>query len=232
MSEMFQRLWRQEFSAGGGLFTRIFSQRLGAVIAYCGLFAGVSPNLLTAFALGASLAGSVLFAFGASGLEVTLTSALLYQLAYGFDCSDGQLARASKRSSKFGGWLDVMADLIALLVMAFSILYWLIANIDGPVWLACAGPLFLAIGRVLILYSSKFTEGTGRGKRPGYGGGFIKQFLWLIIDTPTLLLVACLLRDYPEALNLYLLIMGIVYCLNAIYLGYNRLYRQEVLEAG
>lgn len=225
---VFDQFWRQQFSAGGGLLTQVFSQRLGALMAYSGFRAGVSPNLLTGLAMATSLVGSLLFAFLAPGWAGTLLCALLYQLAYGFDCSDGQLARATQRSSEFGGWLDVMADLVSLLVMAFSILYWLAIKIDHPGWITFIGPLALATGRVLVLYSSKFTEKNTRASRgPSHGVSLSKKLLWLILDTPTLLLIVCLLRDFPMALNLYLVLIGGAYCLNAAYLGFTRLPRNR-----
>ena len=222
---LFKRFWFQEFSAGGGMVTQIFSQRLGAMIAYLGCRTGISPNLLTLFALATSLGGSLLYAFGSPGWMTVVLCALMYQVAYGFDCSDGQLARATRRSSAYGGWLDVMADLISLLVMAFALLYWLIATRGDSNWIIFSGPLAIAIGRVLVLYSSKFTEGVSHVDRPGYGGSVGKKLLWFVIDTPTLLLVACFLREFPILLNSYLIFMGGLYCLNAAYLGFTRLPR-------
>lgn len=59
---------------------------------------------------------SVLFAVGAAGLFATggraaaLAGAVLLYLGFVLDCVDGQLARYRQRFSRFGGWLDVLAD--------------------------------------------------------------------------------------------------------------------------
>lgn len=220
----FRRFWRQEFSAGGGLTTRILSQRLGAIFAYLSSKAGVSPNLLTMLATVVSIAGSLLFAFGDSGWKTTSLCVLLYQVAYGFDCADGQLARSTGRSSPFGAWLDVCGDLFSLIFMAFAVLYWLESIQAASGVLLYVGPFLLCVGRVLVLYSSKFAERlSGENKPAGQSAGVLKSFLWFILDTPTLLLAVCLLRDAPVFLVSYLSVMGLLYILNAGYLGVSRL---------
>jgi hypothetical protein len=82
---------------------------------------------------------------------------------------------------------------------------------------------------VLTLYSSKTAAASSRGTGGGSRGVTFRQtgkwLLWLIIDTPTLLLVVCLLRDSVALLSLYVAGMGAVYCLNAAYLGLSKLQR-------
>lgn len=213
--------------AGGGPFTTAVSQRLGALLAYGGQWLGLSPNKLTALGLTCYVAAAALYAFLPSGAGAAMVCLLVYQLAYGLDCSDGQLARAQGRTSAFGGWWDVTADAVSSLCLAFALLYWLSGS-TGIDILELLPVLLLATGRIVVLYSTKFTENGGR-RSPGQGGAVAstaKRALWLVIDTPTLLLLVCLLRDFPEGLTLYIAIMGLAYCANAAYLGLTKLPRE------
>lgn len=224
----FSRFRRLEFSAGGGPFTQLVSQRLGATLAYLGQRLGTSPNFLTALGLACYLTAAASYAFLPPGANALIACMLLYQLAYGLDCSDGQLARAQRRTSEFGAWWDVSADAISSLCLAFALIYWLGQGADGLEPWVLLVVLPLAVGRVLTLYSSK-TAASSRGTGGGSRGAAFRQtgkwLLWLIIDTPTLLLVVCLLRDSVALLSLYVAGMGIVYCLNAAYLGLTKLQR-------
>lgn len=224
----FSRFWRLEFSAGGGPLTQAVSQRLGAMLAYLGQRLGASPNFLTALGLIYYLTAAACYAFLPPGATVMIACLLLYQLAYGLDCSDGQLARAHRRTSEFGGWWDVSADAISSLCLAFALVYWLGQRASGMEPWVVLTVLPLAVGRVLTLYSSKAaasSRGTGGGSRGATFRQTGKWLLWLIVDTPTLLLVVCLLRDSVVFLPLYAAGMGTVYCLNAAYLGLTRLQR-------
>lgn len=220
----FREFWGMHFSAGGGPITRLVSQRIGAVLAYVAYHIRVSPNILTVLAALTSLAASAVFAMAPLGVGSALLCLVLYQLAYGFDCADGQLARATKKSSPFGGWLDVCGDLLSLVFMAFALLYWLVAVTESVSPIIFLGPFLLVIGRVLVLYSSKFTERSDNGGRPaGENTGLIKTVIWTILDTPTLLVLVCVLRERPGLLMLYLSSLGLAYVLNAGYLGVARL---------
>jgi len=220
----FRDFWQMKFSAGGGAVTRIVSQRIGAILAFAAFRCRLSPNILTVLATLTSVTASVIFAMASPGLSSAILCLGLYQLAYGFDCADGQLARSTGRSSPFGAWLDVCGDLVSLIFMAFAVLYWLESIQAASGVLLYVGPLLLCVGRVLVLYSSKFAERlSGENKPAGQSAGVLKSFLWFILDTPTLLFAVCLLRDAPVFLVSYLSVMGLLYILNAGYLGVSRL---------
>jgi len=226
----FSRFWGLEFSAGGGPLTQAASQRLGALLAFAGQKLGWTPNILTSLGLACYLAAAASYAFLPAGLGAMLVCLLLYQFAYGLDCSDGQLARAHRCASEFGAWWDISADAVSSLCLAFALLYWMAEQSGGlNAWLALS-VLPLAVGRILTIYSSKAaaasSRGTGGGSRGATVGQTGKWLLWLIIDTPTLLLIASLLRDYIGVLAIYIAGMGAIYCLNAGYLGVAKLSRE------
>lgn len=223
----FTRFWALEFSAGGGPLTRGISQRPGAVIAYFAQRLGWDPNVVTTAGLMLSLLASLVYLSAPATLGYGLLCLLIYLLAYSFDCADGQLARARGLASEFGAWWDITADAIQILFLSFAVLYWLAAKTGGLnlAILLCAAAL--AIGRVLVLYSSKFTRLSGGEAAAGPRGARhpVKWLLWLIVDTPTFLLGICLLRDLPVLLASYILGMGLAFGCNAGYLGLTKLRR-------
>lgn len=223
------RFWELQFSAGGGPCTQAFSQRLGALLAYTGQRVGLTPNIMTALGLFCYVCAAAAYALMPGSLSALLLCLILYQLAYGLDCSDGQLARAQSRSSEFGAWLDVSADTVSSLCLAFALVYWLAERSTEAQPVVLLAVLLFIVGRILTLYSSKTAAASSRGSGGGSQGASVRQtgkwFLWVIIDTPTLLLLICLLRNNDTALVLYVAAMGAAYCLNATYLGVTKLNR-------
>ena len=69
---------------------------------------GLGPNQVTVFALCVGLAAATAFATGERAGYIA-GAALLY-LSFVFDCVDGQLARYTRRFSKFGAYIDSIFD--------------------------------------------------------------------------------------------------------------------------
>jgi phosphatidylserine synthase len=69
----------------------------------------VGPNLVTILSLLCGVSSGILFARGNS--TDALLGAVLLQCMIVFDCADGQLARITNRSSRFGRIIDTFADL-------------------------------------------------------------------------------------------------------------------------
>ncbi len=65
---------------------------------------GWSPNAVTVTFIACGVAAGVFIAVG--GLVTAIVAAILIQAALLFDCSDGELARWSKRTSATGVYLD------------------------------------------------------------------------------------------------------------------------------
>jgi phosphatidylglycerophosphate synthase len=86
----------------GRLYMRKFSPRATWVFARLGL----PPNAVTAAFIVCGVAAGVVVAF--SGLWTAAAAAILIQAYLLFDCSDGELARWSKRTSVTGIYLDGM----------------------------------------------------------------------------------------------------------------------------
>ncbi|WP_229067399.1 CDP-alcohol phosphatidyltransferase family protein [Actinoplanes sp. DH11] len=131
---------------GGGLFSEAISQRIGSRIAVFAHKHHLSPTVLTVFNLGlgcitsfAVIAAAGPVADGFWAAPVGLLALIGWQLAYAFDCSDGQLARVTGQASPAGGRLDVLCDVAvqSSLVAALAAVA-KAQEPDTPAWLLAA----------------------------------------------------------------------------------------------
>jgi phosphatidylglycerophosphate synthase len=95
----------------GRLYMRRFSPRATWMFARLGW----SPNAVTAAFIGCGVAAGVVVAFG--GLGPALAAAALMQVYLLLDCSDGELARWSGRTSATGVYLDGIGHYLAETVL-------------------------------------------------------------------------------------------------------------------
>ncbi|GIF11426.1 CDP-alcohol phosphatidyltransferase family protein [Actinoplanes teichomyceticus] len=132
---------------GGGLFSEAVSQRIGAQLAVFAYRNRLSPTVMTIGNLGIGCLTSFVVIAAAGpvaagsgfGWLVGLLALLGWQLAYAFDCSDGQLARVTGQTSAAGGRLDVLCDVAvqSALVAALSATA-KAQEPDTPAWLLAA----------------------------------------------------------------------------------------------
>jgi len=109
----FSTFWNQR-NLGDSLFLdRITANNASVLNAFVAYKLGVTPNQLSV-----ATGISSLFAFCAAvtlppdqTVPSVVTIYLLSQLSYLFDCADGQLARATERTSDFGDFLDKGIDI-------------------------------------------------------------------------------------------------------------------------
>jgi phosphatidylglycerophosphate synthase len=129
---------------GGGLFSEAVSQHIGAHIAAVGNRLGATPTALTLvnFALGLSVSVTAVALAGPAARGdvpawlVGLVAGLGWQLAYAFDCADGQLARVTGRTSAFGARLDILCDVAAQIALVTVLAATAAAQHPStPVWL-------------------------------------------------------------------------------------------------
>lgn len=104
--------FRDTYARGGGPWTYHVSQTFGASVAKAAVLRGLSPNVLTLLSLAFGLATSVavILLFPWSRVAAACVGLIGWQVAYGLDCADGQLARAAKKTSRGGATLDLLAD--------------------------------------------------------------------------------------------------------------------------
>lgn len=107
---------------GGGLpFTLLVNQNIGKLFTMLFLKLSVSPNLVTAFSLITNIIATVfIIKFGITFQNILVFS-ILTQVSYSLDCSDGQLARITKKSSLFGSWFDLITDRLNTFIVLVGI---------------------------------------------------------------------------------------------------------------
>lgn len=100
--------------SGGFLYSTVVSDRLGSCVAAVALRFDVHPSILTLVNFSLGVAGSAAVTVGAGRAHpnwLVCLGVALWQLAYVFDCSDGQVARASGKTTPSGAQLDPLVDL-------------------------------------------------------------------------------------------------------------------------
>lgn len=177
---------------GGGLFTEAVNQRIGARIALAGYRLGASPTGLTlanlALGVGASVALAGLAGRSAAGALPAwlagLVALLGWQLAYSFDCADGQLARVTGRASAAGARLDVLCDVAVQIAVVTAIAVTATAHAPGtPSWLVAV----FAGTWMVNLVTSVLAAGPAAGS--------------LLASGSTVVRVVKLVRDYGAVLT-------------------------------
>jgi phosphatidylglycerophosphate synthase len=94
--------------ASDGFFTTFFVSPYSKYIARWAARRGLNPNQVTTFSMLVGIAAAVAFGFGTrAGL---IAGAVLLQVAFTFDCVDGQLARYTHTFTKLGAYLDSVFD--------------------------------------------------------------------------------------------------------------------------
>lgn len=132
---------------GGGLFSEAISQRVGARFAVVAYRLGLAPTALSMANLALGLATSVTVVALAHRVSagtvpawaVGLIALVGWQVAYGLDCADGQLARVTGRGSAAGARLDVLCDVAAQIALVAALSAVAVAQRPStPVWLVAA----------------------------------------------------------------------------------------------
>jgi phosphatidylglycerophosphate synthase len=121
-----------------GFFTTFFVSPYSKYIARWAARRGFNPNQVTTLSMLIGIAAAVAFGFGTrAGL---VAGAVLLQVAFTFDCVDGQLARYTRTFTKLGAWLDSVFDrgkeyaVFAGLAIGAS-------NAGDPVWMLAGAAL-------------------------------------------------------------------------------------------
>lgn len=132
---------------GGGLFSEATGQWLGAALASTGRRLGLAPTALTLVNLLVGLATSVTVVLLAGPVAdgrvpawpVGLVALVGWQLAYGFDCADGQLARVTGQTSAAGARTDILSDVASQIALVAALAAVTVAQRPGtPTWLVVA----------------------------------------------------------------------------------------------
>ncbi|GIE96554.1 CDP-alcohol phosphatidyltransferase family protein [Paractinoplanes rishiriensis] len=132
---------------GGGLFSEGLSQHVGARIAVLAHKKSIAPTVLTVANLGLGcLVSFVVIATAGPVADgrvwawpIGLLALAGWQLAYAFDCADGQLARVTGQTSLAGARLDILCDVAVQISLVSAVAAVAAAQVpDTPAWLLAA----------------------------------------------------------------------------------------------
>lgn len=132
---------------GGGLFSEATGQWIATLLAAAGHRLGLRPTALTLINLTIGLATSVTVIALARPIAdgtvpawpIGLAALLGWQVAYAFDCADGQLARATGQTSVAGARTDILCDVASQVALVTALSTVAVAQVpETPVWLVTA----------------------------------------------------------------------------------------------
>ncbi|GGJ96337.1 hypothetical protein GCM10010123_27910 [Pilimelia anulata] len=130
---------------------------------------GLGPSAVTAVSVLLALLAAAAFV-RATRLDLVAGGVLLY-LSFVLDCVDGQVARYTRRFSRFGGWLDTMADRFKEYVVYGALAWGAQRSGLGDVWpLAIAAMVLQTVRHQTDFWYGALHDAAVRRPRGGPGG--------------------------------------------------------------
>ncbi len=145
------------------------------------IWLGIKPNPLSVACLAIGMASCWFIAQG--GYFLSFLGAFLFEFASIFDGCDGEVARLTYRTSKFGGFVDMVGDAVIFVLFFVCLPVGLYRNSRRPVWLVLGVLALLSMG-TFYLQLTAFMKKKKLGNyvvglvkdieqsagRPGFGG--------------------------------------------------------------
>lgn len=156
-----------------------YDQRLARLVIRPFASTSLHPNHVTFLSLLLGLASGVTFAVGPTGSEHF--AALLFMLAVLCDHMDGELARMTGRTSRFGHYFDYVAGALNYTFLFCGLGFGVHAatDLDWALWIGLSAGLsnlLIVIGRLLI----EERHGAQAVEHPASSGFEIEDFIYLI----------------------------------------------------
>lgn len=191
----------RRFAGHGPPASWVLFEPLGGALAYVFARLGfISPSAVTLLGFAAGVAGSAALAT-AQDVEGVVLAAVLLLLAYTLDCADGQLARATGRTSAQGAWLDVAVDAAVTAMLTASLSYALTTDGGPGLWNVVLAGAFGA-SRTASLFTWTQVRATKEATPPSTGlRKAVTTAYAIAVDTPVVYAVLCLARLSPTALR-------------------------------
>lgn len=186
---------------GGGLLSETVNQPVAALVALAAYRLGLAPTTLTMTGLTVGLVSSltltILAPQSAAGSipawALGLGVGLAWQIAYVFDCADGQLARVTGRTSAAGARLDILCDVATQISVVTALAVTAEAYSPGtPAWLHAT----FAGTWMINLISSVLASGPSAAS--------------LVTSTSTAIRVIKLVRDYGAVILACAVVVSLV----------------------
>jgi CDP-L-myo-inositol myo-inositolphosphotransferase len=138
--------------ATDSFFARHINRPISLFLTRLLLPTGISPNALSVVCLAIGLAGSWFISRG--GYLPSLLGAFLFEFASIFDGCDGEVARLTFRTSKFGGYLDMIGDIVIFVLFFLCLPVGLYRSSHRPVWIAVGVIALLSMGTFYLQFAA------------------------------------------------------------------------------
>ena len=157
-----------------------YDQAICAVLVRPLVGSPITPNHITAVSLVLGLVASAMFAWGAG--TAPLWAASLVTVARFIDHMDGELARQSGKTSKFGAMFDSLTGTACYGTMFLGMGYaeWRDGAGDWVMWLASASMLLIVVNMLLQFRVETWT-GTAPDPYPQFGRIQVEDGIYLIL---------------------------------------------------
>lgn len=129
------------------LITRKLSLRLTWVLLK--LLPNISPNTVSLLSFVLAVLAAVCFLHPSYAVRVL--GVVLFQLGFVFDCSDGEVARATGRMSPFGAFLDSTLDRFKEILILGVLTLYLASSSPSPMGWTSISILIVGVGAILGL---------------------------------------------------------------------------------
>lgn len=182
----------RRFAVRSPLVSWLVFERAGGSVAFLFAHAGISPSAATLLGGLLGAAGAVLLAV-AAGPAGAVVAGVVLLASYVLDCTDGQLARATHRTSAFGAWLDVAADAVVVAVVSVALS---VALVDGgldPAWAVVLAGAFGA-SRTVSLFTATQVRRADGGLQLAGAAATARALYVAAMDTPVVYLALALTR--------------------------------------
>lgn len=156
---------------------------------------GVSPSAVTLLGGLTGMAGAVLLGVAQRAGSLWLSGGLLL-LSYALDCADGQLARATGRTSPMGGWLDVTVDAVIVAFLSTSLAAALSRG-DRPDLAFLLASVFAAARTAALFTATRVRSSEHGGIRLSGVVGIARTAYTSVTDTPFVYVLLCATRLVP-----------------------------------
>ncbi|SFT33834.1 CDP-alcohol phosphatidyltransferase [Geodermatophilus amargosae] len=171
-----------QYAAPSPFWSRLIPERLGGAMAHLAGRLGVRPSVLTVLGGVCGVVGAIRLGT-ASDLTDALLAGVLLLVAYTFDCSDGQLARATGQASARGAWLDVTVDAVVTCFIAAAVAIALLSEGGDPMLVLLVAGVFGASRTASLFTSSRIRSDDG-GMRLAGLSSHLRTVYTALIDTP------------------------------------------------
>ncbi|HUU38661.1 MAG TPA: CDP-alcohol phosphatidyltransferase family protein [Candidatus Desulfaltia sp.] len=161
---------------------------------------GVSPNLITFFALLAGLAAGAFFAFNHPGW-----AAVLIFICGALDVVDGKVAVKAGKKSLYGAIFDSTLDRYSEFFIYFGLAYYFRGR--WPMWI----PFFTFLGSTMVSYTRARAEGLGIECRVGFMQRAERMIL-LVLGT----LIGMIFKVFDPAMIIVLTAIAVISNITAI----------------